>query len=55
MLAFQFVLILVAYCLGVDLESEYRSAATITVEVWVVGTVAGAAGLLLGHFGRRGR
>lgn len=45
--AFQVVLIVVAYTLGVDLESEMRSWDLIAMEIWGIGMVAGAAGALL--------
>jgi len=45
--AFELVLIVVAYVLGVDLESELRSWSFIAFEIWAVGTVAGVGGSLL--------
>lgn len=44
---FQVVLIMVAYVLGVDLESELRSWDLIAFVIWAVGTAAGTAGALL--------
>jgi hypothetical protein len=46
---FQFLLVLLAFVLGVDLESELRSAFTISWEIWLVGTLSGAAGYLIAH------
>lgn len=45
--AFELVLIVIAYVLGVDLESELRSWYFIAFEIWAVGTVAGVGGALL--------
>ncbi len=44
---FEVVLMVVAYVLGVDLESELRSSYLIAFEIWVVGNAAGAAGAFL--------
>ena len=45
--AFELVLIVIAYVLGVDLESELRSWYFIAFEIWAVGTAAGVGGALL--------
>lgn len=44
---FELVLMVVAYILGVDLESQLRSWYLIAFEIWVVGNVAGTAGAFL--------
>lgn len=44
---FELVLIVVAYLLGVDLESELWSWYFIAFEIWAVGTITGAGGALL--------
>ena len=51
--AFEIVLMVVAYVLGVDLESELRSWDLIALEIWAVGTVAGVAGAILLRPGHR--
>jgi hypothetical protein len=47
LIGFEVVLLFVAYVLGVDLESELRSAYVIAFEIWAVGSLAALTGALL--------
>jgi len=44
---FQFVLMLAAFCVGVDLERESRSALSIFLAVWGTGTLSAVTGQLI--------
>ena len=44
---FEVLLVLAAYVIAVDLESDLRTWSSIALEVWVVGNLAAASGLVL--------
>lgn len=44
---FEVLLVLAAYVVAVDLESDLRSWSSIALEVWVVGNLAAAVGVVL--------
>jgi hypothetical protein len=45
----QAALVLAAWAIGVDFESEARSAFTIAFEIWLVGSASAVGGILIGR------